>query len=32
MIEQMHLVTGEVFPKLGEKVERRPLPNLQPLV
>jgi hypothetical protein len=32
MIEQMHLVTEEVFPKLGEKVERRPLPNLEPLV
>ncbi|MFZ9320523.1 MAG: hypothetical protein ACO245_05625, partial [Ilumatobacteraceae bacterium] len=32
MSEQMHLVIEEVFPKLGEKVERRPLPNLQPLI
>ena len=22
----------EVFPRLGEKVERRPLPNLEPLL
>jgi hypothetical protein len=28
----MHLVTEEVFPRLGEKVERRPLPNLEPLL
>ena len=32
MSEQMHLVMEEVFPKLGEKVERRPLPNLEPLI
>jgi alkanesulfonate monooxygenase SsuD/methylene tetrahydromethanopterin reductase-like flavin-dependent oxidoreductase (luciferase family) len=32
MEEQMHLVTEEVFPRLGETVERRALPNLQPLV
>jgi alkanesulfonate monooxygenase SsuD/methylene tetrahydromethanopterin reductase-like flavin-dependent oxidoreductase (luciferase family) len=32
MDEQMHLVVEEVFPRLGEPVERRPLPNLQPLV
>jgi hypothetical protein len=32
MSEQMHLVTEEVFPRLGEKVERRPLPNLEPLL
>ena len=32
MSEQMHLVVEEVFTKLGEKVERRPLPNLQPLI
>jgi len=25
-------VTEEVFPRLGEKVERRPLPNLEPLL
>lgn len=32
MNEQMHLFSEEVMPKLGEKMERRPLPNLQPLV
>jgi alkanesulfonate monooxygenase SsuD/methylene tetrahydromethanopterin reductase-like flavin-dependent oxidoreductase (luciferase family) len=32
MNEQMHLVIEEVFPWLGETVDRRPLPNLQPLV
>jgi hypothetical protein len=32
MNEQMHLVAEEVMPKLGEKMDRRPLPNLQPLV
>jgi alkanesulfonate monooxygenase SsuD/methylene tetrahydromethanopterin reductase-like flavin-dependent oxidoreductase (luciferase family) len=32
MNEQMHLVIEEVFPRLGETVDRRPLPNLQPLV
>ena len=26
--EQMHLVVNEVLPRLGEKIERRPLPNL----
>ena len=31
MIEQMHLVVEEVFPRLGEQVERRPLPSLSPL-
>ena len=31
MNEQMHLVAEEVFPRLGEKIERRPLPNLEPL-
>lgn len=31
MIEQMHVVAEEVFPRLGEKVERRPLPSLTPL-
>jgi hypothetical protein len=30
--QQMHLVAEEVMPKLGEKMDRRPLPNLQPLV
>jgi len=29
--EQMHLVVEEVFPRLGEKVERRPLPDIAPL-
>ena len=29
--EQMHLVAEEVFPRLGEPVERRPLPDLAPL-
>ena len=28
--EQMHLVVEEVFPRLGEPVERRPLPDLAP--
>jgi hypothetical protein len=28
----MHLVAEEVFPRLGEKIERRPLPHLSPLV
>ncbi len=31
MDEQMHLVAEEVFPKLGEPMERRPLPNLPAL-
>jgi alkanesulfonate monooxygenase SsuD/methylene tetrahydromethanopterin reductase-like flavin-dependent oxidoreductase (luciferase family) len=31
MTEQLHLVVEEVFPRLGEKVERRPLPNLEPI-
>ncbi len=31
MNEQMHLVIEEVFPRLGEAVERRPLPGLQPI-
>jgi alkanesulfonate monooxygenase SsuD/methylene tetrahydromethanopterin reductase-like flavin-dependent oxidoreductase (luciferase family) len=30
--EQMHLVTQEVLPRLGEKVESRPLPDLEPLI
>ena len=29
--EQMHLMVEEVFPRLGETVERRPLPDLAPL-
>jgi alkanesulfonate monooxygenase SsuD/methylene tetrahydromethanopterin reductase-like flavin-dependent oxidoreductase (luciferase family) len=29
--EQMHLVAEEVIPRLGETVERRPLPSLAPL-
>ncbi len=32
MNEQLHLVIEEVFPRLGESVERRPLPALRPLV
>jgi len=32
MNEQLHLFAEEVMPRLGEKMERRPLPNLQPLV
>ncbi len=32
MNEQMHLVAEEVMPRLGETMERRPLPNLQPLI
>lgn len=32
MNEQLHLFAEEVMPKLGEKMERRPLPHLQPLV
>lgn len=32
MAEQMHLFAEEVMPKLGEKMERRPLPALSPLV
>ena len=32
MNEQMHLVAEEVFPRLGEKIERRPLSHLSPLV
>ena len=31
MTEQMHLVAEEVMPRLGETIERRPLPGLQPL-
>ena len=31
MIEQMHLMIEEVFPKLGEPVERRPLTG-RPLI
>jgi alkanesulfonate monooxygenase SsuD/methylene tetrahydromethanopterin reductase-like flavin-dependent oxidoreductase (luciferase family) len=31
MDEQMHLVVEEVFPRLGEPVERRPIPDLQPI-
>jgi alkanesulfonate monooxygenase SsuD/methylene tetrahydromethanopterin reductase-like flavin-dependent oxidoreductase (luciferase family) len=29
--EQMHLTVSEIFPRLGETVERRPLPDLSPL-
>jgi alkanesulfonate monooxygenase SsuD/methylene tetrahydromethanopterin reductase-like flavin-dependent oxidoreductase (luciferase family) len=29
--EQMHLTVSEVFPRLGETIERRPLPALKPL-
>ncbi len=32
MVEQMHLVVEEVFPRLGETVDRRALPELSPLV
>lgn len=32
MSEQLHLFAEDVMPKLGETMERRPLPNLQPLV
>ena len=32
MNEQMHLFAEEVMPKLGETMERRPLPQLQPLI
>jgi hypothetical protein len=32
MDEQLHLMVEEVVPRLGETVERRPLPNLTPLV
>ena len=32
MNEQLHLFAEEVMPRLGETMERRPLPNLQPLV
>jgi alkanesulfonate monooxygenase SsuD/methylene tetrahydromethanopterin reductase-like flavin-dependent oxidoreductase (luciferase family) len=32
MNEQMHLVAEEVMPQLGESMDRRPLPNLTPLV
>ena len=32
MNEQMHFIADEIFPRLGEKIERRPLPNLQPLI
>jgi hypothetical protein len=27
--EQMHLMVSEVLPRLGETVDRRPLPDLQ---
>ena len=29
--EQMHLTVSEIFPRLGETVERRPPPDLRPL-
>ena len=32
IIEQMHRVVEDVLPRLGEPIERRPLPDLQPLV
>jgi alkanesulfonate monooxygenase SsuD/methylene tetrahydromethanopterin reductase-like flavin-dependent oxidoreductase (luciferase family) len=32
MNEQLQLFAEEVMPKLGEKMDRRPLPNLAPLV
>ena len=32
MNEQMHFIADEIFPRLGEKIERRSLPNLQPLI
>lgn len=32
MDEQLHLIAEDVFPRLGEPIERRPLPDLQPLV
>lgn len=32
MNEQLHLFAEEVMPRLGEKMDRRPLPQLQPLV
>jgi alkanesulfonate monooxygenase SsuD/methylene tetrahydromethanopterin reductase-like flavin-dependent oxidoreductase (luciferase family) len=31
MEEQLHLMVEEVFPRLGEPVERRPLPDLRPI-
>jgi len=32
MKEQLHMVAEEVMPKLGETMDRRPLPSLSPLV
>ena len=32
MNEQLHMVAEEVMPKLGETMDRRPLPSLSPLV
>ncbi len=32
MNEQLHMVAEEVMPQLGESMERRPLPQLSPLV
>jgi hypothetical protein len=32
MNEQLQLFAEEVMPKIGEKMDRRPLPNLAPLV
>jgi alkanesulfonate monooxygenase SsuD/methylene tetrahydromethanopterin reductase-like flavin-dependent oxidoreductase (luciferase family) len=32
MTEQLHMVAEEVMPKLGETMDRRPLPSLSPLV
>lgn len=32
MDEQMHLLAEEVIPKLGESMDRRPLPGLDPIV
>lgn len=32
MKDQMHMVAEEVMPKLGETMDRRPLPSLSPLV
>jgi len=32
MKDQLHMVAEEVMPKLGEKMDRRPLPSLSPLV
>ena len=32
MNEQMHFMADEIFPRLGEEIDRRELPNLEPLI